>query len=406
MKKQIEPEKQAPEKDSQTTPAEPYSRFNEPVNEKPGLGQRVSVTDPSLLNKPIDEVKFSPPPVEKETHPLAGQQNGKTAPAQPAKTAPANDSGGGNFLQDPNLNNLPPSEKHSAAEKLTKITLGGYQKAHDFANKKVQISERKIMKYIRDGSLDLRALVPYELDQWMPIGELIKEFNKEYSQLFFISPTWRAEVEPPLTRIFEKRGMGMSDEMFVGLMFMQDIGMKVSLAFEAFARTNSVLQFAREQTARMRGAVQPMPARPRPESTPPPAGPAPVVPMPQPDPAPPAEEATGIPMIITAPVRQQLYDLGYTRIDVDAMSPEEAQAIVTHMHVKPAHVPVQDHFMGAMGNAGTVVADHPMGDAVVKSELPKWGENAEKLERRGRGRPPGAPNKKTAPKKSHKKKRA
>lgn len=403
MKKTSVPEQPAQPTNEGTQGADTYSRFNEPVNDKSHLANRVAVTDSNLLNRPIEEVVFTPPPVEKETHPLGQQQQaGKTEQPKPqpgADKPPQKPS----VLRDPNIQDLPPAEKQQAAEQLANFMLDGYQKLHDWANKKVQISERRVMKLLKDGSLDLRALVPYEVDQWVTIGEFIKEFNEEYGQLFIISPEWRAAIMPPLVRVLQKRGMGMSDEVFLGWMFAQDIGTKVFMAVEAFNKTNSVLQFAVEQTARMRGVVQ-MQQRPRQTPPPePPVGPAPVVNMPPPEPAPPAGEGTSMPLIITRQIRQQLLDLGYSKADVDAMTPQQAHDIINHQVVKPTGVPVQDHFMG---DAGAALHDHPMAQAVVTQQLPEWGTNAEKLNKRGPGRPTGSRNKKPQVKKPIKKKRA
>lgn len=399
------PEQSAGKSNEAAKTSETYSRFHEPVNEKPGLSNRVAVSDSSLLDKPIDEVHFTPPPIEKEMHPLGQQQNAK---GEQAKTQSQSDKGPdkSTLFHDPNIQDLPPSEKAQAAEQLANLILNGYQKLHDWANKKVQISEKKIMKLLKEGKLDLQAQVPYELDQWITIGEFIKEFNAEYGQLFIIDPQWRAAILPPLIRILQKRGMGMSDEMYVGWMLAQDVGSKVFMAVEAFNKTNSVLQFAVEQTARMRGVVQ-MPQRPRTTPTEPPAGgPAPVVNMPPSEPQPatpsqPAGEKTSIPLFISKQQRQQLYDLGYNEADVNAMAPEHALDIINGMWAKPAAIPVQDHLMGEHAGTGQ---GHPMSDAVVKQELPKWGVNAEKLNKRGRKS--GSKNSKPPVKKAAKRKRA
>jgi hypothetical protein len=408
MKKTSVPEQQSAGSSVNETAqtADAYSRFNEPVHDKSGLANRVAVTDSSLLSRPIEEVRFTPPPVEKEVHPLGQQQNSNKQ--EPPKPQPSKGPEKKTLFHDPNIQDLPPAEKQQAAEQLANFILQGYQKLHDWGNKKVQISERKIMKLLREGKLDLRAQVPYELDQWITVGDFIKEFNEEYGQLFIIDPEWRAAILPPLIRILQKRGMGMSDEMYVGWMLAQDIGAKVFMAVEAFNKTSSVLQFAVEQTARMRGVVQ-MQQRPSNTPTEPPIGPAPIINMPsEPAPAQPAagEKAASIPVYITTQVRQQLYDLGYTKADVDAMAPENAHDIINSLVTKPTGIPVQDHFMGQHGGGGQ---EHPMSEAVVKNQLPNWGAKADLLnqkDKRGRGRPPGSTNKKTAPKKSVKRKRA
>lgn len=403
MKKHTEPQQSQASNEGASQQAEPYSRFNEPVADKPGLGQRVTITDPSLLTKPIDEVKFTPPPVEKEIHPLGGGQ--QSAKPDTSKQPGQENKEKINSFQDPNLKDLPPAQKELSAGQLSNFLLNRYEGLHGWANKKIQISEKKVLKLVREGKLDLRALVPYEFDQFMTIGELIKEFNKEYSQLFFVDPAWRAEIEPPLTRIFAKRGIGLSDEAFVGFMLMTDLGVKTSLAFEAFSKTSSVLQFAVEQTARMKGVVA-MNPKPRPDTNEPPMGPAPVVNMPQPDHGGPSGgNIASMPVMITASMRQQLHDLGYNQADINTMAPETAHDIINSMQAKQVSVPVQDHFMG---NAGTVVAEHAMSGAVESRQLPKWGEAADKLNKRG-GRPPGSKNKKNikpGPKKIAKKKRA
>jgi hypothetical protein len=50
-----------------------------------------------------------------------------------------------------------------------------------------------------------------------------------------------------------------------------------------------------------------------------------------------------VPLTITSQVRQQLYDLGYSKQDVDAMKPEEAQDIIANQTTKPkVEEPVSD----------------------------------------------------------------
>ena len=46
--------------------------------------------------------------------------------------------------------------------------------------------------------------------------------------------------------------------------------------------------------------------------------------------------AAGIPFFITSATRQQLYDLGYSRLDVDHMSPYNAREIIAAQKKKPA----------------------------------------------------------------------
>jgi hypothetical protein len=328
----------------------PYNPLAEEVVTKPHMQGRASV-DPSLLNQPIAEQQFTAPGVDKERHPLDDGKGG-------------NNVGSGNMGAgygqpgaDPGLKDLPPKEKGVAADQLVAFCFRGYEKLHKWANGRLQISDKKILKLQANGSIDLRANVPYTLTEMMTLGEFITEYNKDMADLLSIDPEWRAEIEPPLARIFAKRGLGMSDEVFVGMMLLTDISVKTQQYFAAMSRTDAIMAFAKEQTARMHEVIT-MNSRPSQAPPPPPPapdqGPAPVVNMP-----------TG-------------------NNPVDQFPPAQMATA--------SSIPIQDHVMGvgAQDNG-------PMAGAVGTSQLPEWGGKAEQLNKRGRK--PGSKNSATTKRK-------
>lgn len=304
--------------------------------------------DPNLLNRPIEEQVFQAPGVDNEKHPLQDPDSNKVSQNGQKKPEPE--------PIDPGLKDLPPGQKQAAAEQLVGLCLRGYEKLHELANKRLQISDRKIINLQAKGLINLSVPVPYTLTEMMPLGEFITEYNKDMGNLLSIDPEWRAEIEPPLVRIFQKRGLGLSDEGFVISMLVADMTVKTQRFFAAKSKTDSVLQFAREQTALMYGAV---PMRPSPPPPAPPTGPVGV-------PSPPA------------PV-----------VDMHNVPGATAAAGAGISQPAASGIPIQDHVMGT----GTTPVTGAMASAVQSSSMPNWGENAEKLNKRSGGRKPGSKNK-------------
>lgn len=253
--------------------------FQDEVITRPQATKKVEV-EPSLLQRPIEEVSFKAPRVESETHPLGSGAPGPQAGSQQQQGKQPT-TGGQQAAGPSTPTHVPGPDDEMKAEQLAEAIMRWYQRAHDFANKKIQISDRQILKLRTEGKLDMQCLVPWGED-FVTMNELITEYNREVQDTLTINPEWRAAILPPLIRIFKKRGIGLSDELMVGLLFVEDISFKTQQFFAMRANTQSLIQFAVEQTERMKGTVVQMPRREQP--TPPqpqqPTEPAPVVTMP------------------------------------------------------------------------------------------------------------------------------
>lgn len=79
-----------------------------------------------------------------------------------------------------------------------------------------------------------------------------------------------------------------------------------------------------------------------------------------------AEEPTAsVPLTITSQVRQQLYDLGYTKQDVDAMKPETAQDIIAKQTTKPKESTTTDAIADIEKTLyGTIAGSIPLSQAL------------------------------------------
>ena len=99
--------------------------LDEAVNEKTYSRPNFSASTEEL-NRPIEEPRFSPPPIQK---PQVERED-------PRKREPVN----------PEFNGLPKKDKEMAASHMAKLILQGYEWIHDLGNKGLKVSEKKLNK--------------------------------------------------------------------------------------------------------------------------------------------------------------------------------------------------------------------------------------------------------------------
>ena len=151
------------------------------------------------LKRPIPEpIQQAPPPKPKEEP--------KPIPKEPIK--PVN----------PSMAELPSKEKELAAKKAAQMTVMGYKVIHKAANWSVSIGEKRLKKLDKKGVIDLKIPIPLSPTQAVPMIAYVAEYNKEVSNTFTVSKEFEEEVTPILERIYQKRGIGATDEeMLMGI---------------------------------------------------------------------------------------------------------------------------------------------------------------------------------------------
>jgi hypothetical protein len=172
---------------------------------------------------------------------------------------------------NPALEDLSDAEKMDKAKKMAEGIMKGYGLLNFQAEKLVKISEKKITRLQTKGEIDLSIQVPWEMTEYVGLGEFFKEFNSSCDGSFAVTQKFTDDVMPPLTRVLAKRGHGWSDEQQLIWLFGEDIFTKVLHFRELRSSLNTVIQFAKEQTALMRQHPQ----RPAAAAPPPPPSPGP-----------------------------------------------------------------------------------------------------------------------------------
>jgi hypothetical protein len=221
--------------------------LDEAVNEKRYSQPNISATAEEL-NRPIEEPRFTPPPIEK---PKVDREDFK-------KREPFN----------PELKDIPKKDKEMAASAMATIVLQGYEWLHDLGNKALTISEKKLAKLQEAGEINLNVMIDYDYGKQMRSGDFFKEYNAQVGNSLKVSDEFKEEVKPVLERVLAKRGVGMTDEQLLMFMFGKDIAAKSLMFFQQKQQQNYMIQSIREATVGQFVQQAPPPPPPQPEPQP------------------------------------------------------------------------------------------------------------------------------------------
>ena len=278
---------QQPAEDQQSAQQEPvvqtvrsYNPFIDTVNEKPYTQLNVAAS-PTQLTASIPEPQFKPNTVRANENPygMLNDDFGGMGGGQPAGPTTVN----------PSLNSVPDGDKKQAAEHMAKLIVDGYEQLHTFANKGLQISERKLRKLSAEGEIDLTIQIPYDYGKTITAGEFVKEFNEQNKDTLTVSKEFKKEVTPVLTRVLEKRGAGLTDEQYLIYLFGKDILVKGVIFTQIRGSMTDMIGVIKEYTAAMKesGGIPTQGATG--QSTPPPPPPPPAAPTFEVEPEPPQD---------------------------------------------------------------------------------------------------------------------
>lgn len=254
-----QPVEASPQQVSQSKPN--YNPFIDVVTEKPYSQMNVNVNQNQMTGA-IQEPSFSTNSVNSNEN-LYNKLNDdfSSYPSQNA-SAPIN----------PSMNNIPDADSKLGAEHMAKLLIDGYEQLHIFANKGLQISERKLRKLESEGEIDLSIEIPYDYGKSITAGEFIKEFNEQNKDTLTVSKEFKKEVTPVLTRVLQKRGAGVTDEQYLGYLIGKDILVKGVIFSQIKSTANDMINVIKENTLAIRenGVAPSQKQKSKPNNTPPP----------------------------------------------------------------------------------------------------------------------------------------
>lgn len=148
-------------------------------------------------------------------------------------------------------------EKKMGAEMMVEITLDIYGKGCGLVGKLPQLSENKLDKLIADGDIDPDISLMTD-NGALRVKDFAKGYNESIGDAFEVTEEFKEKVRPPLTRVFQKRGVGATDEQMLAYYFLTDFGTKAFQAVMLKKTANSIIDSLKENTDALRQTRQPV----------------------------------------------------------------------------------------------------------------------------------------------------
>ena len=140
--------------------------------------------------------------------------------------------GGQDALAQSELNELPDKQKEEAAKGLVEQALNIYTLGCKGMGYLAKIKEGKVDKLAQDGLIDMNLRVPVDAYTSVSIPQIVQGFNAEIQDTFEVTEEFKESVRPAMTRVFVKRGWGVTDEQQLLLAFGMDIAQKGAILFK------------------------------------------------------------------------------------------------------------------------------------------------------------------------------
>jgi len=168
---------------------------------------------------------------------------------------------------NPSLNNLDNKEKRYATEQMVDTVLDGYERLTALGNNLVQVKESKLKRMYAEGEINPSIQIPIDgQGNTVSVDEFVQEFNSQTSEAIKTSPEFKETVRPAMIRVFEKRGIGMTDEQFLMYHFGVDLATKGITIFALRRQMNSIFDMLKEMSGNTPAPPQPKPKTPRPQA--------------------------------------------------------------------------------------------------------------------------------------------
>lgn len=149
-------------------------------------------------------------------------------------------------ISNPHLNDLDDKEKKAGAEHLVTGVFEAYKVLLGAGAHFSKIKEEKVQERIMKGDIDNELRVPISEDGTeVNVLEYAQANNQQVEELFKFDPAFEKKVKPAMIREFSKRGYGLTDIQYIGVMWAKEIGTKAVLMMSLRKQGNFMLnQFA------------------------------------------------------------------------------------------------------------------------------------------------------------------
>ena len=142
-------------------------------------------------------------------------------------------------------------EKKMGAKMMAEMIIDLYSKGCGYLGKIAEISESKLDRLIAEGEIDPNIEIPTESGT-MGVKEFAREYNDGLKDAFSVSDEFIEKIKPPLERVLNKRGIGMTDEQLLAYYGGTDLATKSYQAYMLSKTTKSVISSLQDNTNAIR----------------------------------------------------------------------------------------------------------------------------------------------------------
>ena len=207
-----------------------YNPFGESVEEKAYRTPKIATAESIPV---IDEPAFVAPTYDDLVTANENiEQNGEDGkPVQEEKT------GLDRFSQE-EVKEMSPKDKTDSAEGLTTVALSLYSMGCKGLGSISKISDKKLKNLEAEGLIDTTMRVPVDRHTTASVRQIVDSINDQATEAFEVSDEFKEKVAPVMTRVFEKRGWGVTDEQNLMIMFGTDIAQKIAIVAQMRSAAN------------------------------------------------------------------------------------------------------------------------------------------------------------------------
>jgi hypothetical protein len=144
------------------------------------------------------------------------------------------------------MKDMPKKDKQDAANKVAQMIMTGYKWANSYADSKLLFDPKKIQKMEINGEINLAVQVPISATDTVSAGEFIQEYNDQSKDTITVSKEFEEEFVPALTKVLEKRGVGMTEEQYVVYLLGKDLLVKGFLVAQSISVKKEMLNMLKE----------------------------------------------------------------------------------------------------------------------------------------------------------------
>ena len=166
------------------------------------------------------------------------------------------------------LNDLPKGDKKKAAKQMAEMVLEGYSSICSFTGGFANMNEGQLLQMQTEGKIDLRMSVPVSPTEQVGVVGFVESFNTQIDEAMEVTDEFKDSVRDPMTRIFEKKGVGMTDEQLLLVMFGKDIITKTATTIALKKQLSRTLELIHDQY-KQAGSPPPPPPVQTPQPPPP-----------------------------------------------------------------------------------------------------------------------------------------